>query len=379
MTGRSAPPSDFVSGLPKCELHVHLEGTLEAGMAVALAERHGLPASGGGAARDGSAAAADAAAATATGAAAAGREAAERPTTFDGLSDFLARYYAAMGGLRTEEDFFELATAYLETAARQGVVYAEMFFDPQAHTARGVPFEAVVTGIRRAQERSREAGGPDSQLIMCFLRDEPVESARATLEASLPFRRWIVGVGLDSDELGHPPTEFAGVFERARAAGYRLTMHCDPRQPDSLAHLWQCLEVVGVERIDHGVECLADERLVKELARRRVGLTVCPLSNLRLYGDLMADAVTEMLGRDLLVTVNSDDPAYFGGYAADNYRAVADAAGLTRAELARLARNGFEAAWLLPDRRAAYLDAVEDYVRAGAATPPTRAPAAGNR
>ncbi len=324
--------TDFVAGLPKCELHVHLEGTLDATMANLLAQRHGLPAVD-----------------------------AERPANFDGLADFLSRYYAAMAGLQTEQDFYDLAAGYLHVARRQGVVYAEMFFDPQAHTARGVSFDEVVRGLHRAQLDARASGGPDSALICCFLRDEPVESAAATLEASLAFKDWILGVGLDSDERGNPPAKFAPVFERARAAGYRLTMHCDPRQEHAIDHLWQCLEVVGVDRIDHGVECLADDRLVAQLVRRRLGLTVCPLSNLRLYGDLMADAVCEMLQRDVLVTINSDDPAYFGGYVADNYRAVADHAHLDRSALVRLAQNSFEAAWLAPERRAGYLRQVDDY------------------
>ena len=326
--------TDFVTGLPKCELHVHLEGTLEPGMADLLAQRHGLSSG----------------------------PAATRPGSFDGLADFLARYYAAMEGLRTEQDFYELAAAYLDTARRQGVVRAEMFFDPQAHTARGVPFADVVKGLHRAQLDARAAGGPDSALICCFLRDAPVESAQATLDASFEFKDWIVGVGLDSDERGNPPVKFAPVFERARAAGYRLTMHCDPRQEGSLANLWQCLDVVGVERIDHGVECLGDDRLVAELVRRRLGLTMCPLSNLRLYGDLMAGELAELLDRGVLVTVNSDDPAYFGGYVSDNYRAVADEAHLDRAALTRLARNSFEVAWLDPERRAGYLQQVDDYV-----------------
>jgi adenosine deaminase len=287
-----------------------------------------------------------------------------RPADFDGLADFLSRYYAAMSGLRTEEDFYDLAAAYLDVARRQGVVYAEMFFDPQAHSARGVPFEDVVRGLHRAQVDARASGGPESALICCFLRDESAESALSTLDAVLTFKDWIVGVGLDSDERGNPPAKFASVFARARAAGFRLTMHCDPRQERSLDHLWQCLDVVGVDRIDHGVECLADDRLVSELVRRRLGLTVCPLSNLRLYGDLMGDAVTEMLRRELLVTVNSDDPAYFGGYVADNYRAVADEAHLDRAALVRLARNSFEAAWLAPERRSVYLQQLDDYVAA---------------
>ena len=334
--------SDFVLGLPKCELHVHLEGTLEAEMARSMVARHGNdPASVG---------------------------LGERPAAFAGLSDFLARYYAAMQGLQDEDDFYELTTAYLETARRQGVVYAEMFFDPQAHTSRGVPFGTVVSGIHRAQQDALARGGPDSALVMCLLRDESLDSAHATLAESLPYRDrgWILGIGLDSDERGNPPSKFAGVFERARGAGFRVTMHCDPRQETSVAHLWECLDVIGVERIDHGIECLSDDRLTGEIARRRLGLTACPLSNLRLYGTLMADAVTELMARDVLVTLNSDDPAYFGGYIADNFAAVADEAHLTRPELAVLAKNAFLASWLAPARRDGYLRAVDDYVSAAA-------------
>lgn len=327
---------DFITGLPKCELHVHVEGTLEAEMAAAVARRHGLEGADGLAAR---------------------------PPTFDGLSDFLADYYAAMRGLQDESDFYDLASAYLETAHRQGVVYAEIFFDPQAHTARGVPFDAVVSGIHRAQHDARRRGGPETELIMCMLRDESVESAEETLEASLPYRAqgWILGVGLDSDERGNPPTKFAKVFERARQEGYRITMHCDPRQDRSVENLWECLEVVDVERIDHGLECLADDALTAEIARRRLGLTACPLSNLALYGTLMAAEIVELMDRGVLVTINSDDPAYFGGYVADNYAAVQDDAHLSRAQMAVLARHGFEASWLAPGRKTAFLRLVDDY------------------
>jgi adenosine deaminase len=337
---------EFLRGLPKCELHVHLEGTLEAEMAGALAARHGTGSAGPEGAADLGA----------------------RPATFSGLSDFLAAYYAAMQGLQSEDDFFELTSAYLEKARAQGVVYAEMFFDPQAHTGRGVPFDAVVRGIRRAQEAARERGGPDTALVMCFLRDEPVESAAETLAASLPYkeRGWILGVGLDSDERGHPPSEFADVFTRARDAGYRLTMHCDPRQENSVSHLWECLDVIGVERIDHGLECIADPSLTEEIARRRVGLTACPLSNLRLYDTLMADVIVELLARGVLVSLNSDDPAYFGGYIADNFAAVQEEARLSRAEVGRLAKHGFEASWLTPDRCRRYVAAVDEYLDAAA-------------
>lgn len=326
---------NFIVGLPKCELHVHLEGTLEAGMARSMAARHGMQGPSG-----------------------------TRPPTFQGLADFLAAYYADMAGLQDEDDFAELTGQYLETARRQGVVYAELFFDPQAHTTRGVPFDAVVSGIHRAQEAARASGGPDTQLIMCFLRDESVESAHATLAQSLPYleRGWILGVGLDSDERGNPPAKFAEVFAKARAAGYRLTMHCDPRQENSLDHLWQCLEVIGVDRIDHGTDCVADARLCEEIARRGLGLTTCPLSNLRLYGTLLADEMSELMNRGVLVTLNSDDPAYFGGYVADNYEAVAGALGLSRKELGGLAKNSFEASWLPPERKAAFVGAVEEHV-----------------
>jgi adenosine deaminase len=338
---------DFIRGLPKCELHVHLEGTLEPAMARALAARHGVE----------------------TG----GTDLGLRPAAFSGLPDFLAAYYAAMEGLQTEADFYELTSAYLETARRQGVVYAEVFFDPQAHTTRGVPFDAMVNGIHRAQQDARERGGPDSALIMCFLRDESAESATETLTASLPYhaRGWILGVGLDSDERGQPPAKFARVFADARAGGYHLTMHCDPRQEDSVTHLWQCLDLIGVERIDHGLECLADTQLTAEIARRRIGLTACPLSNLRLYDTLMADAVTELVARGVLVTLNSDDPAYFGGYIADNFEAVQEEAALSRAELARLAKHAFEVSWLTTERKSAYLAAVDAYLESAA---PTRAP-----
>jgi adenine deaminase len=326
---------DFVTGLPKCELHVHLEGTLEEEMAHVLGARHGL-----------------------------GTGADARPATFDGLSAFLHEYYAAMEGLRDEADFHDLTAAYLATARAQGVQYAEMFFDPQAHTSRGVPFDAVVTGIHRAQEEARNGAGPESALVMCFLRDESVESAEATLADSLPYRDWIVGVGLDSDERGNPPVKFADVFARARAAGYRLTLHCDVRQEDSVAHMWQCLDVIGVERIDHGLECVADGRLCDVLAERGVGLTACPLSNLRLYGDTMGSVVRELLQRGILVSVNSDDPAYFGGYVADNFRALAERDGFTRDELVLLARNSWKISWLPPARRDGFLGKVDAYAAA---------------
>lgn len=320
---------DFVKALPKAELHVHLEGTFEHGAAAAIAARHGLPVPP------------------------------PRPGTYSGLTAFLTDYYAALSCLTEEADFRDLAAAYLSRARRQGVVYVEMFFDPQAHTRRGVPFDAVIRGLHRAQEEARQAGGPESALVMCFLRDAGAASAAATLEAAGPYRRWIAGVGLDSDEHGHPPADYEAVFKSARATGYRLTMHCDPLQEDAVEHLWQCVDLIGVDRIDHGVDCLRDPRLCAELVRRKLGLTFCPLSNLRLYGKMMTQEVREMLDRDLLVTINSDDPAYFGGYVADNYEALAEAAHLSRQDLRRLARHSFEIAWLPEDRKQAWQASVD--------------------
>jgi adenosine deaminase len=339
MPDRLVTDEDFIRAMPKCELHVHLEGTFEPSLRRRLAAGHGL--AGG---SDG------------------GEGQGRQPATFAGLAAFLADYYEAMSVLLDEDDFYQLTAAYLGRARSEGVVHAEMFFDPQAHTSRGVPFEAVVRGIHRAQEDALAAGGPHTELIMCFLRDHSADSAAKTLEASLPYREWILGVGLDSDERGNPPAKFADVFARARAEGFRVTMHCDPDQEDALLHLRQCLDVIGVERIDHGVNCLDDEELCRLIGDRRLGLTVCPLSNLRLYGDLKADAVAEMLRRGLLVTINSDDPAYFGGYLNDNLVAVREALGLSRDQVGRLVRNGFEVAWLEPAARRRFLHQLDDYL-----------------
>jgi len=347
---------DFIGDLPKCELHVHLEGTLEPSMRRALAARHqsgtDVPPAGGPGTGTGTG---DSAPAPASGGDTAGNG------QFGTLATFLDAYYDAMAVLVDEEDFFDLTLAYLTTAHRQRVLYSEMFFDPQAHTKRGVAFDTVISGIHRAQEEAAATLGIRSQLVLCFLRDEDAESAMATLEAALAYRQWIVGVGLDSDENGNPPVKFEEVFRRARAEGFRLTMHCDPRQPDSLTHLRQCLDVIDVERIDHGVSCLQDDTIRAEIARRGLGLTVCPLSNRQIYGDLMADEIATMLRLGLRVTCNSDDPAYFGGYMNENFRALHDA-GFTAPQLAQLSRNAFEVAWLPRAERDRYISAVDRHV-----------------
>jgi adenine deaminase len=333
--------STFVAGLPKAELHLHLEGTLEPELKLELAARNGIELPYGSV------------------------EELRGAYRFDDLASFLAVYYEGMSVLRTEQDFSDLATAYFRKASAQNVLYAEVFFDPQAHTTRGVELETVVRGIRRAQEDAEVSLGLRSRLIMCFLRDLSAESALETLERSLAYRDWIVGVGLDSDERGNPPVKFKEVFARARREGYRLTMHCDVDQEDSVGHIRQCLDEIRVERIDHGVNALEDAELVREINRRGLGLTVCPISNGYVAGGLKAPELKAMLDQGVRATVNSDDPAYFQGYVNENLEAVRSA-GLTRDELLRLARNSFKVAWLDEAERSRYLDAVDAYAEADA-------------
>jgi adenosine deaminase len=308
---RAGGQHSFIETMPKAELHLHLEGTLEPGLRNRLAARNQL-------------------APAATG------------TNYTDLTSFLAEYYAAMDVLRTEQDFYDLAMAYFRKASEQQVVYAEIFFDPQAHTSRGIAFDTVINGIDRARN---DAGPLHVQLIMCFLRDKDAGDAMRTLEQAAPHRAKITGVGLDSDERDNPPVKFKQVFAAARDEGYRLTMHCDVDQQDSVRHIWQCLDEIGVERIDHGVNCLEDSALVERLANDEIGLTVCPISNRWVTDGLKAAELKSMLDHGLKATVNSDDPAYFGGYITENFLEVAQAAGLTQQEVEQLARNAFDISW----------------------------------
>ncbi len=337
MPAPATPTREFVTGLPKAELHVHLEGTLEPALKLQLAERNGI----------------DIGQRTV--------DEVEATYEFDSLTSFLAVYYPAMQVLREEQDFYDLAHAYLERAAADGVRHVEMFFDPQAHTSRGVPFEAVVTGYHRAAVDGAQLG-VDADLIMCFLRDHSAESAEKTFEASLPFRDLILGVGLDSDERGNPPEKFASVFARAREAGYRLTMHCDIDQVGSIDNIRTVLQDIRTDRIDHGTNVVEDPSLVDELRARGIGLTCCPISNRFVTNDMKAREIGDLLRSGVRVTVNSDDPAYFGGYVAENYVALAEAAGLTSAEVVTLAENSFVISWVDDARRAGYLDEVTRYV-----------------
>ncbi len=321
----------FIHDLPKCELHVHLEGTLEPDMKFALAERNGIDI---------------------------GYKTVEEIRSsydFTDLSSFLDIYYGGMSVLLTEQDFFDLTYAYLKKARRENILYCEMFFDPQAHTARGVEFGTVIKGIRRAQEAAERDLGIASQLIMCFLRDQSAGYAMATLLESLPYKDWIIGVGLDSDERDNPPLKFQAVFARARQEGYRLTMHCDVNQQESVDHLWQCLNLVGVDRIDHGVNSLDDAMLSGEVAKRGLALTVCPVSNAFVTDGTQSWAIGKMLELGMKVTLNSDDPAYFNAYLEENFRVVQKELDLDHAALVQLCRNAFESSWLPAEKKAAYL------------------------
>ncbi len=326
---------DFIRKLPKAELHLHIEGSLEPELMFALAERNGL--------RIPFASVEDVRAAYA----------------FSNLQDFLDIYYAGAGVLQTEADFRDLAMAYFERVAADGVVHAEIMFDPQTHTDRGIAFGTVIEGLLAAMADAEARLGITSRLIMSFLRHLSEDAAFETLAMAEPWLDRITAVGLDSSELGHPPSKFARVFAAARAKGLKLTAHAGEEGPPEYVH--EALDVLGVNRIDHGNRALEDGALVERLAAEGMTLTVCPLSNLKLcvVNDLAAHPLDRMLAAGLKATVNSDDPAYFGGYVLDNYKAVAEARGLSHGDLARLARNSFTGSFLPPEAVARHLAAIE--------------------
>ena len=316
--------------LPKAELHLHIEGTLEPDLMFELARRNGvrLPYP-------------DA-------------EAVRQAYRFSNLQSFLDVYYQACSVLIHERDFHELTTAYLTRAREQGVRHVEVFFDPQTHTARGLKLETVVRGIGGALREARQRG-MTSHLIMCFLRDRSADDAMATLEQALAHRDVIFGVGLDSAEVGHPPEKFRDVFARATSEGFRAVAHAGEEGPPD--YIWQALDLLGAERIDHGVRCLEDRSLVRRLEADRIPLTVCPFSNvkLRVVDTLEQHPLARMLEHGLCATVNSDDPAYFGGYVGENLAGVATALRLDDATIIALARNSFEASFLDDATRARHL------------------------
>lgn len=333
---------DLIERLPKCELHIHIEGSLEPELMFALARRNNvkLPYESVAAVR--------------------------RAYKFGNLQDFLDIYYQGMSVLITERDFYDLAFAYLQRAKADNVRHVEMFFDLQGHTARGVSFPTVINGLHRAIADGARELGVQASLIMCFLRHLDEADAHRTLDAALAHRDKVAGVGLDSSETGHPPSKFARVFARARDAGLFVTAHAGEEGPPS--YVWEALDVLGVKRVDHGNRSLEDDALVGRLARERMALTVCPLSNLRLrvIDDLKHHPLRRMMDKGLIVTVNSDDPAYFGGYVNDNFRAVGNALALTRDETLAIVRNSFQASLMSAAQKA---DALAEIDRIAASVP----------
>lgn len=328
----------FIRALPKAELHLHIEGSLEPELMFALAERNGVAIPY------------------------ASVEDVRAAYAFGNLQDFLDIYYAGADVLRTSQDFHDLAAAYFDRAAADGVVHAELMFDPQTHTDRGIPFATVIEGLLLAMADAQARHGISSALILSFLRHLSEEAAFATLAAADPWLDRIAAVGLDSSENGHPPEKFARVFAAAAAKGLRLTAHAGEEGPP--AYVYQALDLLHVDRIDHGNRALEDDALVDRLVREGMTLTVCPLSNLKLcvVGDLADHPIDRMLALGLRATINSDDPAYFGGYIADNYRAAATARGLTRAQLVQLARNSFTGSFLPADAIAAHLERLDAHL-----------------
>ena len=328
---------NIVQKMPKAELHIHIEGSLEPELIFALAQRNRVAL------------------------AYPSVEALRSAYAFTDLQSFLDIYYAGASVLHTEQDFYDMTSAYLVRAQADNVRHAEIFFDPQTHTARGVPIEAVINGIHRACADAQQQFDLSASLILCFLRHLSEEDAFETLEQALPWRDKFIGIGLDSSERGHPPEKFARVFARCKELDFHLVAHAGEEGPP--AYIRTALDLLKVERIDHGVRCLEDAALTQRLARDQVPLTVCPLSNLKLrvFGSMQEHNLLQLLEAGLVATVNSDDPAYFGGYINDNFIAVFDALPLTLLHAQQLARNSFLAAFLDDKVKARFLDEVDEY------------------
>ncbi len=322
---------ELLQAMPKAELHIHIEGSLEPELIFALAQRNGVALSYPSV------------------------EALRAAYAFTDLQTFLDIYYAGASVLLKEEDFHDMAWAYLSKAAAENVLHTELFFDPQTHTDRGVPFEVVIKGLHRACQRAKTELGVSATLIMCFLRHLPEEAALKTLDEALPWRDLIVGVGLDSSERGHPPEKFARVFARCRELGLHVVAHAGEEGPP--AYIISALDVLKVERIDHGVRCVEDPALVQRLVQEGMPLTVCPLSNVKLcvFSSLDQHNLKSMLDMGLKVTINSDDPAYFGGYLNQNYLETFAALNLDASAAYTLARNSFEASFASNEDKAGWI------------------------
>jgi adenosine deaminase len=332
---------DFIEGLPKVELHLHIEGSLEPELMFSLAQRNNIdvPFNSVAEVRD--------------------------AYNFSNLQDFLNIYYRGMSVLQTEQDFFDLTWAYLQKIAVQNVMHTEIFFDPQGHTERGIEFETVLNGITRALHDGKQKLGISSCLIMCFLRHLSEEDAFKTLEQALPHKDKIVGVGLDSSEVGHPPSDFENVFAKAREEGLLAVAHAGEEGPPE--YIWEALDLLKVNRVDHGNRSLEDDGLVQRLVDEYIPLTVCPLSNLKLcvVSDLRNHPIRKMLDLGLKATINSDDPSYFGGYMNENFIQVTEALALEESHLTMITRNAIEASFLDDSDKSALQQRLEDYIQDG--------------
>ncbi|MEM2911154.1 MAG: adenosine deaminase [Candidatus Bathyarchaeia archaeon] len=328
----------FIRGIPKAELHLHIEGTLEPEMMFHIAKRNRVKIKYK------------------------TIEETKRAYNFKNLQSFLNVYYQGTKVLQTEEDFYDLTWAYLEKAHSQNILHTEIFFDPQAHTRRGIKFDSVITGVRRALRNAEQNLGISTRLILCFLRDLNVESAFKTLEEAISYKEWITAVGLDSAEIGNPPSKFQKVFEKALDEGFLTVAHAGEEGPAE--YIWEAIRLLKVSRIDHGNSAINDEDLVRELARRKIPLTMCPISNLKLgvVKSMKEHPLKKMMEKGLIVTVNSDDPAYFGGYINDNYLMVQKAFNLNAQQLGELAKNSFYASFLDESKKQEMAAKVEKYL-----------------
>jgi adenosine deaminase len=327
---------EFIYGLPKAELHLHLEGSLEPELKLRLAQKNHV----------------DIGQTTI--------EEVKASYQFTDLTSFLKVYYPAMNVLQDEDDFCALAVDYFEKAKKHNVRHCELFFDPQAHTSRGVSFETVINGYYKGVEKGREMG-IDAHLIMCFLRDMTADSAMETYKAALPYRDRILGVGLDSDERDNPPLKFAEVFDRAKREGFHVTMHCDIDQKNSIGHIYDVLHKIGVERVDHGTNIVEDPALVDYVLEHKIGFTCCPVSNSFVTADMKGREMKYLLQRGARITVNSDDPAYFQSYISDDYYALASKYELSREDVIQIAKNSFLASWISDEAKRKYLRMIDEY------------------
>lgn len=329
---------EFIYQIPKAELHMHLEGSLEPDLKLKLAERNNI----------------DIGHKTV--------EEIEETYQFNDLTSFLAVYYPGMNVLQKEEDFYDLTIAYLKKAQENNVRYAELFFDPQAHTSRGVSFDTVINGYYRAVRESHKYN-LKAQLIMCFLRDLSEESALEHYEMAKPHRDKILGIGLDSDERDNPPLKFQRVFKMAKDDGYNITMHCDIDQKDSIEHIRDCLHTIKVDRVDHGTNIVEDEELVQYAIDNKIGFTCCPVSNSFVTSDMKGKEIKYLLDRGALVTINSDDPAYFKSYVSNDMFVLSENMNLTKEDIIKLAKNSFEIAWISDEEKDKYLKEIDEFAK----------------